>query len=191
MQAAYNLCRDGDTLAIPAGNVAWSGPLYITNGIRVMGTGTDNTVIRTVGRMFEVSRVRDPQTLRISGIRNINQNVPPGYAILVIGHDVDTNAPIHNLRIDHCRFEHAYMCITLIGCNVRGVIDHNTFYDCSGNGGGAIQLNGGWPVWQYLERRPDAGDHGELPSSSGWRHQRHRNLQWRGRRNRCGCGRGG
>lgn len=42
---AYNLCTYGDTLAIPAGNCTWTGPLAITKDIHVVGTGVSGTTL--------------------------------------------------------------------------------------------------------------------------------------------------
>lgn len=45
VQAAINSATDGDTVTVPAGSCTWSTVVTITNGIRLIGAGIDQTVI--------------------------------------------------------------------------------------------------------------------------------------------------
>src|SRR5574343_665084 len=42
---AYNACANGDTLEIPAGAASWSSAITVAKAIRIIGAGTNSTII--------------------------------------------------------------------------------------------------------------------------------------------------
>lgn len=145
--SAYNLCNDGDTLAIPAGSATWSQRLTVQKGIRIMGAGTNATHITRAGQAFSIQNVFHPKAFRLDHLR-ITQNTFDGsgnYPVEILTSTANTNNPLYNCRIDHNLFDLGQYTVTFVGINSWGVIDHNTFLNCD-NG---IQFNGGSFVWQY------------------------------------------
>src|SRR5882724_11670678 len=64
--AAVNGSQDGDTVTIPQGTAIWATPITLTNGITILGAGTNATFLRGSG-MFIVD-FQTTKPVRISGI---------------------------------------------------------------------------------------------------------------------------
>jgi hypothetical protein len=117
--------HDGDTVLIPHGTAVWTTPISLTNGITIIGAGTNSTFLRGSG-MFTVD-FQTTKPTRISGINfdcDYNQS-----AILLHGRDqYGLGAPITGFRVDHCFFHGGYRTVQPSGW-CYGVIDHCTFVD--------------------------------------------------------------
>jgi len=107
-------------VAIPAGHVVWTSTLRVTNGISLIGAGTNLTKITASGVTVVNIAIPTSKPVRISGI-----SFDCDYAhsaILLIG------IPLTGFRVDHCRFQGGYRTVEPSGM-CYGVIDHCTFVD--------------------------------------------------------------
>jgi PKD repeat protein len=102
VSAAIASANSGDTVAIPAGTVVWSGQLVITKGIKLIGAGIDNTVI--------TSNYSSNGTLIVYAPSNPTANEPfrlSGFSWNLAGKcgwltiDIGSNCRATNIRIDH------------------------------------------------------------------------------------------
>lgn len=135
IQAAQRLTAvSGDTILVPPGTYYWTSTLTITNGIQLIGAGTNNTIIvdeipRSSGsaNAFGISSALTPANVsfRISGFQ---------FMYGVTNTTLGQNGFIHmegNLwmnRIDNCFFNQLYQVdyVKIAGWNY-GVTDHSYF----------------------------------------------------------------
>lgn len=137
VQNAVNAMSNGDTVVIPAGSANWADTLNVDKLLTIQGAGVNSTVITYTGgdqteHHITVTGNGGDTLLRITGI-SFDGNSHGG-GIKVWGPDK------HNVRVDHCSFTDC--CYTTYvnsyvrgvwfqGHAIYGVIDHNTFTNCS------------------------------------------------------------
>jgi len=123
---AYNLCNNGDTLNIPAGDVTWATGITVSKNIYIYGAGTNATIIHTAG--FDI-RLSSDLPFRLSNMTFSNANWAVSYIVNISG-------SCKQFRLDHCLFYRAFHTVN-IGFNSRsangcfGVIDHCVFVNCN------------------------------------------------------------
>lgn len=158
VQAAYNLCSDGDTLDIPAGSSTWSSTLNVTkaiwmhgvtnwNGLTKTGNAGLTTKISRSGTALYVTSLSASGLFRLSHISfdGLGRTLNDGqYPISIETSTAATNAP-QRIRIDHLFLTNGQYFITLSGINNWGVIDHNV----GANNDNTVQLNGGSYIWRF------------------------------------------
>ncbi|MBR9677354.1 PGF-pre-PGF domain-containing protein [Candidatus Woesearchaeota archaeon] len=121
VQTAINNTNPGDTVLIPAGSCDWGGTNGITiskQDITIQGAGASNTIIYNNNDYAFLFSGTSGSGARITQI-GFNDCSP---CIKFTG----TNSA-KDFRIDHCKFTDSYGIQTL--GTVRGVADHNEFYD--------------------------------------------------------------
>jgi hypothetical protein len=135
VQAAYDLCSDGDTLLIPPGAATWTSQFTITKAINFIGAGTNlsegATIItdglgNTPSALIVIALAAD-KPVRVATIvflggytRNWKAS---GECI-----NVSPSAVLHQVRIDHNIFRNfGLTAIFTSGSAAYGVIDHNQF----------------------------------------------------------------
>lgn len=148
---AYNLCVDGDTLGIPAGDVTWStAALSVTKNISIIGAGEGVTIIRenftraTNGlpavSIFDVALTKESAapdySFRLSGmtLTSTQVNALAGDNAFIelrgITHGTDSPVPyvrgcVSRVRVDHITWDNLNGLCLLID-SVLGVADHIT-----------------------------------------------------------------
>ena len=129
VNTALGLCANGDTLAIPAGNVSWGSQLNVGSKlIWIIGSGTNSTII-TNG--FGSSLITWAPNTKSSIIRISQMEFRSAYGKF---YTVDLKGPA-NMRIDHCRFVGGE---DVLSWNFNtpgtgqciGVVDHCEFINC-------------------------------------------------------------
>lgn len=122
----------GDVVQLPAGTASWSETLNLTNGVSLIGAGTNSTFI-----IDEENRSISPQLINVypvaghfQEIANIQFqggviNTTPNYTgvLCVFG------VPGASWRIDHNVFDGLYGKNICTYGDSFSVIDHNTFYE--------------------------------------------------------------
>lgn len=157
VQAAYDLCSAGDTLAIPAGGpTAWTTTFKPTLAITIQGAGIGNTIITDavsgsgINEAIIAWTIPTNGTARLTGIefRDGGKASSGGFgAIQVYG-------STQNFRMDHCKTLNLNNRHIYIWSDVYGVID-NCVCDSSGlrahifafeqsDAYGRINGNGNW-----------------------------------------------
>jgi hypothetical protein len=106
---AVSLAQFGDTVLVPEGTAVWSSPVLLTTGIRILGAGTNKTLIVNghaasqglESPLFDIKLNADGY-LRISGFRFQDQNLDDNSDAIRMG-----TGAIHErqVRIDNCMFE--------------------------------------------------------------------------------------
>jgi hypothetical protein len=169
---------DGDTVIVPAGTASWTSVLTITKGITLQGattvtnagtqnpTASDLTVIKDDSPLDTIQSglikvdLTPNQSFRLtgftfaSGVRTtLNDNG-------VVQLTSDTNsAPVTNVRVDHCHFDHIYGRNIQTGGWVYGVADHNyivaqgngqSFFINDGTYGGYQLGHGAWADYPWF-----------------------------------------
>lgn len=145
---AYNLCNEGDTLAIPAGTATWASALLVGKGISIIGAGTNDTIISRAGQVFDINgQTINHAPVRIAHMKlDINGYYGGGnYPIGVLTTYASTNYWLRSLRIDHVYFNTAQYAINTVGVCLWGVIDHCYFYNCCNS----IGIDGGSAIWEF------------------------------------------
>jgi len=128
VQAAINSAVSGDIVIIPAGSCTWTSPytwkasvsIPNTKKITLRGMGTDSTIITQ--SPSGVALNGGQAGVRITGIKFVNGTI---------------NIDGDGWRIDHCVFYSSNAMVGVyaqgnrFGQHPKGVIDHNSFYNCS------------------------------------------------------------
>jgi hypothetical protein len=132
VKKAYNAARPGDTVAIPAGNVTWSGGLSISKSVTIQGSGSANTIITKSGSFtaFTIGSLNVDVPVRITGLR-INAAIGQRGTNTAVGVYGPQKYPgLTKVRIDNCLFYGGQQVIfweyEAVGC-----VDHCTFQDCA------------------------------------------------------------
>ncbi len=113
--AVYN--SGGGTVYIPAGKFNLDGSVTISNNTKLIGAGTEETILYTSGTSQEI-HIKGDNT-RLSGFSLISTNYDGGNGIMV--------SDCIDFRIDHLHIEgySKQAAIHVTGADTRGVIDHN------------------------------------------------------------------
>ncbi len=137
VQAKIDIAVDGDTILVPAGNCVWVSEVEITKPLKIIGEGSNKTILTASGGMlngfFWVHGFTSNESVRISGFTFNMVDLTPAYGILIGTHDIS----ISNLRIDNNIFNQGNTQILIGGS--KGVLDNNYFY----NGIKAISFTAG------------------------------------------------
>lgn len=141
ISAAVASAKAGDTVSLPAGRATWSKALVITKGVKLVGAGSGQTIIKSgislssSGSIFSSSNyliVFKPSSpsadtvFRVSGMTlNLQEN---SYGIML--QNTSTTA-VSSIRIDDNIIENAYgegngLLIHVYG-TLYGVVDDNVF----------------------------------------------------------------
>lgn len=138
---AVLIAVSGDTVQVPAGNLAWSNVLKITAGIRLMGAGTNATVITNkipTASPWSINehpplvwiQISDDAPVRVSGFRFECEGTNGGQGIVCDPINLPGYPIIHSFRVDHMLISYAHSrAVELLGA-VYGVIDHCYFNNC-------------------------------------------------------------
>lgn len=133
VRSAIYASSNGCTVQIPAGAGTWVASMVVTQSISIIGAGTNSTFITNgiptgTATLFDFQPTADlPQ--RLSAVSIIQTNgFSQQYIVLVKG-------AIKSFRLDHCFFHKGKTIVQTAlsgGAGpVFGLIDHNTFYNCS------------------------------------------------------------
>jgi hypothetical protein len=145
---ALNSARDGDTVAIPAGQCTWTANVSTSKRLTIQGAGIGQTVLidgvskatnPNIPQMFMWS-VPDTGLSRMTGITWRGGGVvdPNNSGMIQIG------GRAAQFRMDHNEFKpNGTKAVSVFGY-VRGVIDHNIFDVSSGNGFGLYIFHNTW-----------------------------------------------
>lgn len=123
VQSAIYLSQNRDTVTIPAGTVSWSSSITITQGIDLVGAGTNSLFI----------------TNNVMGTWAININIPPGETNRVTGITFSGGSSDNNciyvqgsndVRRFRAYYNKFYLCPGAFKFDtVFGVVDHNYIFN--------------------------------------------------------------
>jgi hypothetical protein len=147
---ALALCSPGDTVTIPEGDVTWNSRYTITQWVKIIGAGSDKTIIRcnyaggtalSESNSFISFNPTEPALdagFRLSGITFDMDSKANGPYL----YNSSSSVPIYNVRVDHCRFINHIALGRSFGVrgNVWGCVDNNYFDGMITNYGN----NGNW-----------------------------------------------
>jgi hypothetical protein len=154
VQKAITSARDGDTVALPAGEASWTQPLVIAKPITLQGetvvtggfsswmtdiAGAANPVAYTppVSRKTIIHHVAGKPLIQLlpngsaAGLWRVTgiSFLPPSSGSSG-GPAISPQKGVSNFRVDHCEFDG--LAVELIWAwNERGLIDHNVAVHCS------------------------------------------------------------
>ena len=129
---AYNAASDGDTVAIPAGNVGWSSALTVAKNVTIKGAGRTLTIITNTNPVniwgsegSTIFYVSSGATPRISSM-TLDGNWTTGHAnggnaIVCVGSGAT--------RVDNCLIKNCFprAIYAAIHNYTKGLVDHTTF----------------------------------------------------------------
>src|SRR5438874_1108304 len=142
VSTAIGLAKDGDTVIVPAGTVAWSSTLVIGKGITLQGattlTGPSSSPTVTDATIIQDNIART--SANYGGVTVVFHNLTPTQSARLTGFTfragtattvayngvVQLAGTCPSVRVDHCHFDrlHAGPCALFNGC-LYGVMDHN------------------------------------------------------------------
>jgi hypothetical protein len=131
VQRLQRAAQDGDQITLPPGTFTWTTQVHITKNITLQGAGIDSTIIND-----NVPKIGGARSILIY-CENITGNLRvTGLTIRGVAQDtqgwgkgtLDVYGSSHSIRIDHVKFDRPGTNCILIGGDIWGVIDHNTFY---------------------------------------------------------------
>ena len=167
---AITLAKEGDTVIVPAGTANWSSMLVITKGITLQGQTTitgagtstpnanDKTIIKndvtTKSNLIQIN-ITASQSFHLTGF-TFQANLSKGTQVNLVG---SGNAPVTNMRVDHCHFAGFTDRGIWTGGWLYGVADHN-YMQAAGNGqcffintgsyGGKLLGHGAWADYPWF-----------------------------------------
>jgi PKD repeat protein len=165
VSAAIANAHLGDTVLVPAGTATWTQGLVITKTIRLIGAGSDKTIIK---RSF----AGDKLTYLIRYIPDEESRAADGFfrlsgftfdltgqlgSCLEISNRSEGFYPVSQNRIDHCRFlnvNQAARALQISGM-VWGVFDNNFV---TGGTGGASVYGSNETSWTHYTVHPGGAD---------------------------------
>jgi hypothetical protein len=144
---ALNSARDGDTVAIPAGQCTWTTNVSTSKRVTIQGAGAGQTIITDgVNKSGSPPQafiwiVPDTGPSRMTGIEwRGNGTGQAGIGNIQIG------GTASQFRMDHNKFVPNGTASVYIWGYVRGVVDHNTFDVSAGNGFGLYIHHHQWNI---------------------------------------------
>jgi hypothetical protein len=138
--------KDGDVVAIPAGNASWNSTLKISKSITLIGAGVSSTTVTRAtgftGALVYIGGLSADVPVRVSGIFFDNV-VKADYGVgdriaIVIENSFRASWGYTKIRVDHCKFSNGQRQLTWHNW-AYGVVDHCAFQKI---GNEAIFLSG-------------------------------------------------